>query len=454
MVAQMRIDQAGLGAGVADVARTDGLDTGALVTLTSLGTGGTHLFELEWVPPEDTTAVASLSVTGDPRVFTFSPDTMSFGEYRIKLTEDAGLVTETLKRLVFGIRYPTSNLLLPALNTVADPTASLLNAGADVIAKSENNATDFPDPVLNSINYAGWWRSMRELFVSVEAFVAGGGGEINLGANVGAGTGLVFRNKTGVTLNLKSLLQGTRITVTDNADDITIATDAELNTGANVGAGAGLMFRGKTAEQFDFRSITGTGGIVASVNVDVVEIDGSGITSGEVNDGANVGSGADTFRNKTALVLNFRGIEGINGLGSVVNADNIDVGAITGTRDYNNQDLTDAKTVTFEGTGPLDNSPSGAAVTIDFADAQQQTVTLTAAAPALTIDPPPGPANGLVLYVVQDATGGRLPTFSSNVRWSNNGIVPTFTADPNAVDILHFVYDGTNMDGFFNENFA
>ena len=45
-------------------------------------------------------------------------------------------------------------------------------------------------------------------------------------ANVGSGTGLIFRDKTGVTLNLRSLVAGTHITVTNNTDDITIATDA------------------------------------------------------------------------------------------------------------------------------------------------------------------------------------------------------------------------------------
>ena len=37
MPAQMRIDQAGLPLGAAGFARTDGLDTGALVTLTNVG---------------------------------------------------------------------------------------------------------------------------------------------------------------------------------------------------------------------------------------------------------------------------------------------------------------------------------------------------------------------------------------------------------------------------------
>lgn len=48
-------------------------------------------------------------------------------------------------------------------------------------------------------------------------------GEANLGANVGAGQGTVFRDKTAVTLNFKSLLEGLNIDITNNANDITIA---------------------------------------------------------------------------------------------------------------------------------------------------------------------------------------------------------------------------------------
>ncbi len=42
-------------------------------------------------------------------------------------------------------------------------------------------------------------------------------------ANVGTGAGLIFRDKVGVTANLKSLLAGTGISITNNADDIEIS---------------------------------------------------------------------------------------------------------------------------------------------------------------------------------------------------------------------------------------
>jgi hypothetical protein len=51
------------------------------------------------------------------------------------------------------------------------------------------------------------------------------------GANVGAGTGLIFRNKTSNTLNFKTLIQSNHIVITNNANDITLATDGtNLNT--------------------------------------------------------------------------------------------------------------------------------------------------------------------------------------------------------------------------------
>jgi hypothetical protein len=49
------------------------------------------------------------------------------------------------------------------------------------------------------------------------------------GANVGTGTGLVFRDKIGANINLKSIKQGSGITVTNNADDVTIASSVALD---------------------------------------------------------------------------------------------------------------------------------------------------------------------------------------------------------------------------------
>jgi hypothetical protein len=48
-------------------------------------------------------------------------------------------------------------------------------------------------------------------------------GTITGAANVGAGTGLIYRNVTAGVINLKSLIAGTNILIANNADDITIS---------------------------------------------------------------------------------------------------------------------------------------------------------------------------------------------------------------------------------------
>jgi hypothetical protein len=75
---------------------------------------------------------------------------------------------------------------------------------------------------VRQVNSSGWW-------VCADA---GGSGEANTGANVGTGTGNVFRDKSGVTLNFKTLKEGSNISITDNADDITIS--ASGSTGPKV----------------------------------------------------------------------------------------------------------------------------------------------------------------------------------------------------------------------------
>lgn len=57
--------------------------------------------------------------------------------------------------------------------------------------------------------------------IDVGNLPTGGGGESNDGVNVGTGSG-IYRDKTGISINLRSIIGGTNVTVTENADDITI----------------------------------------------------------------------------------------------------------------------------------------------------------------------------------------------------------------------------------------
>jgi hypothetical protein len=169
MTARIKISQAGLAAGVAGVSRTDGLATGALVTLEDVEGTGSSTFHLLWGPTEDATALVSLEATVDPDVWTFSPTASCYGSYLIELRQDSVPV----ERRIFGVRTPANHLLIPALNERASRHASWINDGTAQIELSENNAVDFPDAALNDFPYAGWWRSLRELYEVVE-FGTGG----------------------------------------------------------------------------------------------------------------------------------------------------------------------------------------------------------------------------------------------------------------------------------------
>ena len=175
MSAQIVIDQAGLPAGTPGIARTDGLLGGQLVTLTSLSGGLTVKFRLLWVPPGDTTAVASLVSTG-PSTWTFSPTALIWGSYRIELIVDEGLPTEERQIRVFGIRSPVQSLLVPAANERADAATTLVNVNAAAIARSENNEPF--GPFITGSAW-GWWQALSELIAAVEAGGGGGGSAPN-----------------------------------------------------------------------------------------------------------------------------------------------------------------------------------------------------------------------------------------------------------------------------------
>ncbi|MFA6066704.1 MAG: hypothetical protein WC707_05995 [Candidatus Babeliaceae bacterium] len=81
------------------------------------------------------------------------------------------------------------------------------------------------------------------------------------GANVGTGAGQIFRDKTGNTLNFKTLAAGTHMVVTNNADDVTLATDA-----TNLNATGTIVAR-DNAGNFSAGTITAALIGAASLNV-------------------------------------------------------------------------------------------------------------------------------------------------------------------------------------------
>jgi hypothetical protein len=108
-----------------------------------------------------------------------------------------------------------------------------------------------------------------------------------------------------------------------------------------------------------------------------------------------------------------------------------------------------AQRVAFSGpvgaVAEYDNGNSGASKTIDFAtNGQYQKITLSAATPAITISTTQLVVGKYQLRVIQDATGGRLPTWVGFVAANCVGnAFPTMASAVNGVTFVNFYWDGS-----------
>lgn len=107
----------------------------------------------------------------------------------------------------------------------------------------------------------------------------GADGSTVTGANVGAGTGLIFRDKTGIFINFKSLIQGSFLTITNNTSDITL----DVN-GTNLNIPNTLVARDNTGS-FSAQVISMVDGVV-SENI-IFSTEPSTATAGNVIKGSS-----------------------------------------------------------------------------------------------------------------------------------------------------------------------
>jgi hypothetical protein len=96
----------------------------------------------------------------------------------------------------------------------------------------------------------------------------------------------------------------------------------------------------------------------------------------------------------------------------------------------------------FGGQEKTASTSGSGAITIDLADGNAQTVTLTGDAQLSLVGSVPGRACSVVLRVRQDASGGHALDFPLNVLWPSN-IVPSVSGAPEALD--KFVFE--TVDG-------
>jgi len=126
----------------------------------------------------------------------------------------------------------------------------------------------------------------------------GGTGEINTGSNVGAGDG-VFKQKTGVDLEFKTLIGGTNTTITNNANDLTIDVTGtgEVNTASNVGTGDGV-FKQKTGVDFEMKTLIGGTNVTIVNNANDLTISAT-VTGNYFKDSVIITSVSNNFNSAT-----------------------------------------------------------------------------------------------------------------------------------------------------------
>ncbi|MFA5490418.1 MAG: hypothetical protein WC284_14630, partial [Candidimonas sp.] len=158
------------------------------------------------------------------------------------------------KRLVAGsnisLQSDSNTISISAMSVGESNTASNLGSGSRVFV--DKNGTDLR---FRSIT-AGNGIVVTEVGNEIQIDTTISPGEINTGSNLGIGTA-VYAGKIGTTLNFKTLVAGPNVSLTTNANNVIISsTDTgEVNTASNLGNGIDV-FKQKTGVDFEFRSLS------------------------------------------------------------------------------------------------------------------------------------------------------------------------------------------------------
>ena len=155
----------------------------------------------------------------------------------------------------------------------------------------------------------------------------GGTSGTTTATNIGTGTGEIFESKVGAVIRLRTLKNNDgKLSITTSGDEVLIETvpGVFVEDAANVGAGA-EVFRDKTGSTLNFRTLFGASGIDVNTVGDTIELSLS--PSGPdaaVVDGQNLGGGYEVFHSKSGNRLQFRTLEDTGGGEPIIEGYGID----------------------------------------------------------------------------------------------------------------------------------
>jgi len=144
--------------------------------------------------------------------------------------------------------------------------------------------------------------------ITVANLIPASSGEANTASNLGAGTG-VYASKSSVDLRFKSLIAGTGVSLSNDANTITITntvTAGETNTASNLAGGTGL-FGSKSGVDLQFKSLVAGTGVSLSNDANTVTITNT-VTGGETNTASNLGAGNGVYASKSGVDLRFKSL--------------------------------------------------------------------------------------------------------------------------------------------------
>lgn len=153
--------------------------------------------------------------------------------------------------------------------------------------------------------------------------------KVDTSANSGAGAGTVLKTVSGTTLTAKTIKAGSNIGITNNADDITIdATDTgEANTASNIGSGEAGVFKTKSGVDLQLKTLKQGTGITITNNTNDITIASSVVDTGEVNTASNVGTGeGSVFKQKSGVDLQFKTLKQAAGISITNNTSDLTIG--------------------------------------------------------------------------------------------------------------------------------
>lgn len=303
------------------------------------------------------------------------------------------------------------------------------------------------------------------------------GGQNNTGSNLGTGGKDVFKEMSGAVLQFRQLKAGTNVTLTENADDITIDASGGGGsgdmTGVDITAGDGLEISQSNTTSGDYTAtvsadLKANGGLVIESGEIAVDLGASTIT-GTLADG-DIASAATWNAKQDALTHGIANTNTVkvdaadvadddfarftaNGLeGRSASEVLSDIGASASSHNhsgvYEPADADISKTdVATEWTATQNfNSTTltyDATQDWDLATNQVCQLTLTG---NTTFDAPSNIKDGgfYSITIIQDGTGSRTAAWNSVFKWAG-GTAPTLTTAASAKDIFVFRGDGTNL---------